>query len=584
MACDKISGNDTRERRRDRRAERSRRSPREPPKAILGGRGGPPERAPKHSDPRLPAQPTAWTGGPGVPPNQGKEVPCEMPAIERFLYLWQKEMARLILHPEGLPLEALTGAVRKSCQLEISPEARHEIQRSRAFLEQKIYDQEEIIYGVNTGFGSLCNVSIESEQLDDLQVHLIRSHAAGMGSEVPLELVRLILLLKIQNFCYGKSGVRLALVERLVDFYNADVLPVIYTQGSLGASGDLAPLAHLSLPLIGEGLCHWKGEKVSSDTVLTEKGWQPLELKAKEGLALLNGTQFSTAYAAWSVLEAENILRKANMCAALSMEAFNVQLSPLHEQVHEIRKQKGQITMAKDLRAWLVGSDLGERSGKPVQDPYSFRCVPQVHGASAAALQHVRSVVQDELNAVTDNPNVLPDVDEILSAGNFHAQPIALILDYLGIALSELSSISERRTYQLISGQRGLPAYLIDSAGLHSGLMIAQYTAASIVSQNKQLCTPASVDSIVSSLGQEDHVSMSANAGVKTRDIVNNVWSVLGVEFLTACQAWSFRRDHLSDRLRLVYDDFRKVVPVLTADRIQHNDMVAASQFIRELE
>jgi histidine ammonia-lyase len=313
-------------------------------------------------------------------------------------------------------------------------------------------------------------------------------------------------------------------------------------------------------------------------------GWAPLKLEAKEGLALLNGTQFSTAYAAWCVIEAEQILHKANMCAALSMEAFNVQLSPLHERVHAIRQQEGQIRVAEAIRSWLAGSDLSSRTGKPVQDPYSFRCVPQVHGASAAALSHVRSIVQAELNAVTDNPNVLPEVDEILSAGNFHAQPVALVLDYLGIALSELSNISERRIYQLISGNRGLPSYLIDSAGLHSGMMIAQYTAASIVSQNKQLCTPASVDSIVSSLGQEDHVSMSANAAVKTRDIVNNSWSVLGVEFLTACQAWSFRSDRLSDRLAEVYAQFRQEVPVLEADRIQHNDMITATRFIRQLQ
>jgi len=492
-------------------------------------------------------------------------------------------MERLILTPDGLLLEDVAHAMRKSCQLELSEAARREIQASREFLEGKIYDQEKIIYGVNTGFGSLCNVSIEPEQLGNLQVNLIRSHAAGMGSKVPLELVRLVLLLKIQNFCYGKSGVSLKLVERLVEFYNADILPVLFTQGSLGASGDLAPLAHLSLPLIGEGDCVWKGKEMPADKVLEEMGWSPLKLQAKEGLALLNGTQFSTAYAAWSVLEGEQILHKANMCAALSMESFNVQLSPLHERVHAIRRQDGQIRVAEEIRSWLDGSDLSKRPGKPVQDPYSFRCVPQVHGASAAALAHVRSVVQAELNAVTDNPNVLPEVDEILSAGNFHGQPIALVLDYLGIALSELSNISERRIYQLISGQRGLPSYLIDSAGLHSGMMIAQYTAASIVSQNKQLCTPASVDSIVSSLGQEDHVSMSANAGVKTRDIVNNTWSVLGVEFLTACQAWSFRSDQLSDRLAKIYKQFREEVPSLKADRIQHNDMVAATRFIRQL-
>ncbi|NBB88340.1 MAG: histidine ammonia-lyase [Bacteroidetes bacterium] len=493
-------------------------------------------------------------------------------------------MARLVIHPDGLPLEEVAQALKQSCRIELSDSAEKKIVASRDFLERKIYEQGEIIYGVNTGFGSLCNVSIEPDQLDNLQVNLIRSHAAGMGAEVPNELVRLMLLLKIQNFSTGNSGVRLELVRRLVDFYNADVLPVVYVQGSLGASGDLAPLAHLALPLIGEGSCYWKGERREAKEVLDALGWEPLELKAKEGLALLNGTQFSTAYAAWAVLEAENAIRKANLCAALSMEAFNVQLSPLHDRVHQIRNQRGQIDVAADLRRWLEGSDIGDRSGKTVQDPYSFRCVPQVHGASAAALTHVRDVVQAELNSVTDNPNVLPNEDEVVSAGNFHGQPVALVLDYLGIALSEISNISERRTYQLISGQRGLPAYLVDSPGLHSGLMIAQYTAASIVSKNKQLCTPASVDSIVSSLGQEDHVSMSANAAVKMREIVENVWSVLGIEFLTAAQAWSFRSDQMSEGLEDIYQKFREQVPVLTADRIQHDDMVAATAFIRYWE
>jgi histidine ammonia-lyase len=499
-----------------------------------------------------------------------------------FLYLWEKSMERIIIHPDGLSLKTVARAISAPCQVELSDAATRNIEHSRSFLERKIYGEDVIVYGVNTGFGSLCNVMVEPDQLEELQVNLIRSHAAGMGDEVPEVLIRLMLLLKIQNFCYGKSGVRLALVERLIDFFNAGVYPVVYEQGSLGASGDLAPLAHLSLPLIGEGECWWEGKKVSGADLMKELGWSPLTLKAKEGIALLNGSQFSTAYAAWSVIEGERLMKAANLCAAFSMEAFNVQLSPLHEKVHQIRNQGGQIKVAEDLRSLLAGSDLGGRSGKQVQDPYSFRCVPQVHGATLAALDHVKSVVQDELNAVTDNPNVLEEEDAILSAGNFHAQPLALVLDYLSIALSELSNISERRTYQLISGTRGLPAYLTPKAGLHSGLMIAQYTAASIVSQNKQLCQPASVDSIVSSLGQEDHVSMSANAATKGKRVVDNVWSVLGIEFLTASQAWSFRNGHLSDELDRVYAGFRSSVSVLVDDRVQRDDMVSATNYLRK--
>ncbi len=491
-------------------------------------------------------------------------------------------MERIIIHPDGLSLTTVARAISAPCQVELSDAAISNIENSRSFLERKIQGEDVVVYGVNTGFGSLCNVMVHPDQLEELQVNLIRSHAAGMGDEVPEVLIRLMLLLKIQNFCYGKSGVRLALVERLVDFYNAGVHPVVYEQGSLGASGDLAPLAHLSLPLIGEGECWWKGEKVPAGELMKELGWTPLTLKAKEGLALLNGSQFSTAYAAWSVIEGERLLKAANLCAALSMEAFNVQLSPLHEKVQEIRNQGGQIKVAAELRSWLEGSDLGDRTGKQVQDPYSFRCVPQVHGATLAAIEHVKSVVQDELNAVTDNPNVLEEEDAILSAGNFHAQPLALVLDYLAIALSELSNISERRTYQLIAGSRDLPAYLTPRAGLHNGLMIAQYTAASIVSQNKQLCYPASVDSIVSSLGQEDHVSMSANAGTKGKRVVDNVWSVLGIEFLAACQAWSFRSGQLSDELRQMYDGFRSSVTVLVNDRVQRDDMVSATNYLRK--
>lgn len=490
-------------------------------------------------------------------------------------------MADFQIKLSGLDTKDVNEIIQNGFNLSLSEEVKEAIEKCRSYLVNKINSEDKAFYGINTGFGSLCDVVIPFEKLNELQHNLIRSHAAGMGEEVPTHMVKLMLLLKIQNLSYGYSGVRVELVQRMVDMYNQDAIPVVFEQGSLGASGDLAPLAHLSLPLIGEGELRYEGEKISAGDFLDKLGWSPLELHAKEGLALLNGTQFSTAYALWAVIEGERILKSANMCTALSMEAFNVQLSPLHPEVHRIRRHESQIETAREIRTWLNDSDLNEREGKKVQDPYAFRCAPQVHGASLHALNHAREVVEKELLAVTDNPNVIPEEDEILSAGNFHAQPIALILDYLAIAMSEIASISERRTFQLLSGDRGLPGYLVKGAGLHSGFMIAQYTAASIVSQNKQLCTPASVDSIVSSMGQEDHVSMAANAATKMMRVIDNVWSVVGIEFLCAAQANSLMNYAISTSLREVVDAFRTEVPVLDGDRVLHPDMQKAKHFIR---
>ncbi|MCB9298916.1 MAG: histidine ammonia-lyase [Lewinellaceae bacterium] len=482
-----------------------------------------------------------------------------------------------------LTLERIARALKDDCQLTLSEESRRRIQHCRDYLTGKLQQSDELFYGINTGFGALCNIQISKEETEALQYNLVRSHACGMGEEVPPQIVRLMLLLKVQSLSHGYSGVRLDLVERLVEFFNLGILPVVYEQGSLGASGDLAPLAHLSLPLVGLGEVYYNNEKRQAAEVLSALGIEPLRLQAKEGLALLNGTQFSAAYAGWCLLEAHRLSGIANLCAAASVDAFDCRLSPFDERLHAIRAHEGQQKVAGDIRQWLGGSGLAVRDKYYVQDPYAFRCAPQVHGASWDAIKHTERVFLTEANGVTDNPNIFPDSDAILSGGNFHAQPLALVLDYLAIALAELGSISERRTYQLISGARGLPSFLTAHAGLNSGLMIPQYTAASIVSQNKQLCTPASVDSIVSSNGQEDHVSMAANAATKCRRVVQNLERILAIEWMTAAQAMEFRRpSQSSPAIEDLLRQYRGVVPALEEDRVLREDMERTVGFLRE--
>jgi histidine ammonia-lyase len=487
------------------------------------------------------------------------------------------------ISPGPLSLEQVAALLNDGGQISLSEESTLRIRHCRQYLEDKITHSDEIFYGINTGFGSLCNVQIGKHELEELQLNLIKSHACGLGDEVPEDVVRLMLLLKIQGLSLGYSGVQLATVQRLVDFYNHGVLPVIFQQGSLGASGDLAPLAHLSLPLEGLGEVRLDGERMPAAAALEKFGWQPIRLRAKEGLALLNGTQFCQAYGVWCLLEARRLFDLANHCAALSLDAFDCRNSPFSELLHKIRPHEGQLKAAETIRNLLENSEIAAREKTSVQDPYAFRCIPQVHGASYDAIAHVERVFFTEINSVTDNPTIFPDDDAILSGGNFHAQPLALALDYLAIALAELASISERRTYQLISGLRGLPAFLTNRGGLHSGLMIPQYTAASIVSQNKQLCTPASVDSIVSSNGQEDHVSMGANAATKAYRVVKNVERVLAIEWMTAAQAMEFRRPaRSSEQMEAMLEDYRKVVPALGGDRVLHDDMERTLAFLKK--
>ncbi|MEZ5017838.1 MAG: histidine ammonia-lyase [Flavipsychrobacter sp.] len=465
-------------------------------------------------------------------------------------------------------------------QLELSKEAASRINTNRAYLDN-ILASGKTFYGINTGFGSLCNVRIEDNELAQLQENLVRSHAAGMGDEVPEDVVRLMLLLKVHGLSQGYSGVRTVLVERLIEFYNLKIHPVVFQLGSLGASGDLAPLAHLSLPIFGAGKVRYKGEVRPAMDVLQENGLAPLPLTAKEGLALLNGTQFMSSYAVWCLVQAKKLSAWADLIGAVSADAFMAKSEPFNHPIHRVRPHNGQINTAKDLLALLADSEIQALPKEQVQDPYSFRCMPQVHGATKDVIDNVAAIVDTEINSVTDNPIVFHDEDAIYSGGNFHGQPLALNLDFLAIAMSELANISERRMYLLVSGQRNLPPFLAPKAGLNSGFMIAQYAAAAIVSQNKQLCTPASADSIISSNGQEDHVSMGANAATKMYKVIQNVQRVLGVELLTAMQALDMRRPKKSSPIiEKLYADFRKEVSFMAEDRLLHDDMIKAERFL----
>ena len=483
---------------------------------------------------------------------------------------------------EHLSLERVRQIVEEGYRLELSEDARRRIIHCREYLDKKMATQESPIYGITTGFGSLCNISVGADELGCLQKNLVMSHACGTGERVANEIVKLMLLLKVQSLSYGNSGVQLATVERLIDFFNNDILPVVYQQGSLGASGDLAPLAHLSLPLLGLGEVEYQGAIIPSADILAAKGWSPIELQSKEGLALLNGTQFMSAYGVWSILKAQDLSEWADRIAALSLDAFDGRIEPFCDEVHIIRGHRGQLTTARRMRELLDGSELISRHKAHVQDPYSFRCVPQVHGASKDTIEYVAGVLETEINSVTDNPTIFPDEDMVVSAGNFHGQPIALAMDFLAIAVAELGNISERRTYRLISGKRELPNFLVANPGLNSGFMIPQYTAASIVSQSKGLCMPASVDSIPSSQGQEDHVSMGSNAATKLYRVVLNTERVLAIEMMNAAQALEFRRPaRTSAFLEALVEKYRAIVPFVDNDTVMYPHIESSIQFLR---
>lgn len=474
--------------------------------------------------------------------------------------------------------------ISSEMQLKLTDESIKQIEKCRTYLDLKTQENKSPIYGVNTGFGALYNVKISSENLTILQENLVMSHACGTGDEVPKEIVKIMLFLKIQSLSYGYSGVQLSTVNRLIDFYNNDILPIIYTQGSLGASGDLAPLAHLALPLIGKGEVCYKGNRLTGQEVLDTFGWESIALKSKEGLALLNGTQFMSAYSVWILLKSYKLSYLADVVGSLSLDAFNGRIEPFNSLIHLIRPHNGQLKTANRVREFLNGSEIMTQEKVHVQDPYSFRCMPQVHGASYDTLNFVKKTIETEINSITDNPNVFIEEDRIISGGNFHGQPLALALDYLAIALAEFGSISERRIFQLVSGLRGLPVFLVSNPGLNSGFMIPQYTAASIVSQNKQLATPASVDSIVSSNGQEDHVSMGANSATKCKQIVDNLETILAIELMNASQALEFRKPlKTSEFLESFLKMYRSDVSFVEEDRVLHDDISDSIEFIKNL-
>ena len=483
---------------------------------------------------------------------------------------------------ELLSIEQIGEIVYGGYKIELSDDAQRRISECRKYLDKKIEESTVPIYGVTTGFGSLCNVSIGSDYLAQLQINLMMSHACGTGDRVPNDIVKIMLLLKIQSLSYGFSGCQLATVNRLIDFFNNDVYPIVYMQGSLGASGDVVPLAHLSLPLVGLGEVEYKGKVLTSVELLKKFKWQPIQLASKEGLALLNGTQNMGAFAVWSLLQSQRLSKWADKIAAMSLDAYYGLTAPFTDAVHQVRPHKGQIVTAARMLELLEGSEIIEKPKSYVQDPYSFRCIPQVHGTVKDTIEYVRSVVDVEVNSATDNPTVCPDEDLIISAGNFHGEPIAMPMDFLAIALCELANISERRIYKLVSGTRGLPSFLIANPGVNSGFMIPQYTAASIVSLNKTLSTPSSVDSIPSSQGQEDHVSMGANAAIKLYKVVLNTERVLAIELFNAAQALDFRRPlKSSPAVEAIHAAYRKVVPFIVDDEVMYPHIAQSIEFLK---
>ena len=489
------------------------------------------------------------------------------------------------ISPKELELETIWNILEKDIKLSLSEESIKLITVCRNYLDRKLENNTSPIYGITTGFGSLHKKTISKDQLNKLQENLVMSHACGTGAVVREEIVRLMLLLKIHALSLGKSGVQVATIQRLIDFFNEGICPVVYEQGSLGASGDLAPLAHLVLPLLGLGEVIYKEKIYQAADILDKFGWVPVELQSKEGLALLNGTQFMSSYGVYIISMAERLSAFADITSAISLEAYDGRPDPFFECVHQIRPHKGQVATARAFREMLKGSQLISRQKAHVQDPYSFRCIPQVHGASKDAITNAKSVIFTEINSVTDNPTIFPDEDLIVSGGNFHGQPLALIFDYLAIALAELGSISERRVYRLIAGQRDLPEFLVANPGLNSGFMIPQYTAASVVSQNKQLCTPSSIDSIPSSNEQEDHVSMGANGATKLLRVAENLERILAIELFTAVQALEFRRPlRSSEMLEDVVRSFRETIPFINNDKVMYPEIEKSVQFLKTFD
>lgn len=484
-----------------------------------------------------------------------------------------------------LTYDLIEKILKSNARLTLSTEGRERIQHCRDYLDEKTLDSKEPIYGVTTGFGSLCNKHISPGELSTLQENLVKSHSCSVGTPVDPVIVKLMMLLKAHALSMGFSGVQVETVERILDFYNNDIIPVVNDRGSLGASGDLAPLANLFLPLIGEGEVFFQGRRIKSSDMLAQMGWHPITLKSKEGLALLNGTQFMSANGIKALIDGWHMVNCFDLFGAMSLEAFDGRIEPFLDCIQQVRPHPGQIETGKVFRQLLKGSQIIERHKEHVQDPYSFRCIPQVHGAVKDAMIHVTNVLHTEINSVTDNPTVFPDENLVVSGGNFHGEPLALAFDYMGVALHELGNISERRVAQLILGQRGLPEFLVAHPGLNSGFMIPQYAAASMVSQNKMYAWPASCDSIVSSNGQEDIVSMGANAATKLHKIIDNLRNIAAVELMNAAQGIDFRRPlKSSPYIEKVMKAFREEVPFVDEDVVMEDYIAKTLNFLEHFD
>ena len=480
-----------------------------------------------------------------------------------------------------LTYDLIERILKDGAKLTLSDEAIEKIQHCRDFLDTKTDENTVPIYGVTTGFGSLYKCHIGQDDLSTLQENLIKSHSCSVGTPVDKTVVKLMLLLKAHALSMGFSGVQVETVQRILDLYNNDVLPIVYDRGSLGASGDLAPLANLFLPLIGEGWVMVDGKKTKGSDALDRFGWHPIKLKSKEGLALLNGTQFMSANGIKALIDGWHLVNCFDIFGAMSLEAFDGRIEPFWECIQRVRPHKGQIETGEVFRKILEGSEIIKKEKEHVQDPYSFRCIPQVHGAVKDAMRHVTEVLHIEINSVTDNPTVFPDEDLVVSGGNFHGEPLALVFDYMGVALHELGNISERRVAQLIFGLRGLPEFLVAKPGLNSGFMIPQYAAASMVSQNKMYAWPASCDSIVSSNGQEDLVSMGANSATKLHKIISNLKYIAGIELMNAAQGIDFRRPLKSSPIiEKIMKDYRQVIPFVEEDVVMEDYIAKTMEWL----
>lgn len=482
----------------------------------------------------------------------------------------------------NLTLDDLAAVCRNYEKVKLSDYAVQKIIESRKIVDEFV-EKEDVVYGITTGFGKFSDVTISKEESKTLQENLIISHAVGAGKPFDTEIVRGIILLRINNLAKGYSGARLETIQTMIDMLNKGVHPVVPEKGSLGASGDLAPLSHMVLPMIGLGKAEYMGQVLTGKEAMEKAGIPVINLTAKEGLALINGTQVMTAVGSLTLYDALNIVKVADIAAALSFEAQKGIVDALDYRLHEIRPHKGQIETAKILLELLAGSKMTTSQGQiRVQDAYSLRCVPQVHGASRDAINYVREKVEIEMNSVTDNPIIFPETREGISGGNFHGQPMALAFDFLGIALAELANISERRIERLVNpALSGLPAFLVEHGGLNSGFMIVQYSAAALVSENKILSHPASVDSIPSSANQEDHVSMGTIGARKAKEIMENVRRVLAMEILCACQGIDLRGNKgLGAGTNIVYEEVRKIVPMLTKDRPLYEDINKCEELI----